>query len=69
MTCDHSSLQSINAFAKDLRALVINRIADLINPGGRVMVTAGSLHRGLTYGEYKGILGPDGAVVSIATLK
>lgn len=42
--------------------IIMNRIADLINPGGRVVVTASSLHRKQTYGEFKGMIGPDGKV-------
>lgn len=42
--------------------IIMNRIADLINPGGRVVVTASSLHRKQTYGEFKGMIGSDGTV-------
>ena len=42
--------------------IIMNRISDLINPGGRVVVTASSLHRKQTYGDFKGMIGPDGKV-------
>ena len=44
--------------------IILNRIADLINPNGRVVVTASSLHRKPTYGDFRGMLEPDGSTVT-----
>ncbi|KAI2505978.1 hypothetical protein MHU86_8478 [Fragilaria crotonensis] len=44
--------------------IIVNRIADLINPNGRVVVTASSLHRKPTYGEFQGMFEPDGSTVT-----
>jgi protochlorophyllide reductase len=42
--------------------IILHRIINLMNPRGRVVVTASSLHRKPTYGEFKGIIRPDGTV-------
>ena len=44
--------------------LILNRIVDLINPNGRVVVTASSLHRKPTYGDFQGMFEPDGSTVT-----
>jgi protochlorophyllide reductase len=42
--------------------VILHRIIDLINQGGRIVVTASSLHRKSSYGEFKGIIRADGTV-------
>lgn len=40
--------------------VIMNRIADLVNEGGRVVAAASSLHRNATYKNFEGILDANG---------
>jgi protochlorophyllide reductase len=112
MTCDHSSLKSIEQFSQALKTimskdsdctngmkgidivclnaaivtdqtpkktvdgfdltfqtnhlapfLIIHQIIGMVNPGGRVVVTASSVHRKVTFGDFKGLIRSDGSLI------